>query len=118
MQSACSGEYVALIFRRVWELQGGLGLSVIIKQTYCGDYMFSGHTVWLTVCYLMASDLLPRCLRTWRLKLANSFFLFLSLVGVYGLIASRVHYTIDTLVSYCLTHWIFWLIVTSERQPS
>ena len=98
-------------------MQGGMGMSLIIKQTYCGDYMFSGHTIWLTVCYLMTSDLLTQFLCSWKSKLANSLVFFLSLVGVIGLIASRIHYTIDTMVSYCLTHWIFWLIVTNERQP-
>lgn len=80
--------------------------------------MFSGHVIWLTVCCLMTSDLLTQWLRDWTLRLANLFLFFLSLVAVIGLIASRIHYTIDTMVSYCLTHWIFWMIVTDEQKLS
>lgn len=42
--------YLSEIFKRVFHMMLGLGLSINGKHTFCGDYIFSGHTVTLTFC--------------------------------------------------------------------
>ena len=43
---------LGLVVKRVLTLISGGGLSINGKQVYCGDYIFSGHTVTLTLGYL------------------------------------------------------------------
>ena len=44
---------VADVTRRVITLLSGGGLSINGKHIYCGDYIFSGHTMTLTMAYLV-----------------------------------------------------------------
>ena len=41
-----------VIAKRVFILMSGMGLSINGKHIYCGDYIFSGHTMTLTMAYL------------------------------------------------------------------
>lgn len=43
-------EYITEIIRRALSMMLGLGLSINGQHNYCGDYIFSGHTVTLTFC--------------------------------------------------------------------
>jgi len=43
---------MGLVVNRVITIISGGGLSINGKQVYCGDYIFSGHTVTLTLGYL------------------------------------------------------------------
>lgn len=45
-----------LIVKRVIQLFSGLGLSVNGKHTYCGDFIYSGHTVILVLSYLFIAE--------------------------------------------------------------
>lgn len=49
-QKASWGSYLSEVFRRVFHMMLGFGLSINGKHVYCGDYIFSGHTVTLTFC--------------------------------------------------------------------
>lgn len=44
------GPYLSEIFRRVFHMMLGFGLSINGRHDYCGDFIFSGHTVTLTFC--------------------------------------------------------------------
>ena len=44
---------VAVIAERVLKIISGGGLSINGKHVYCGDYIFSGHTMVLTMAYLV-----------------------------------------------------------------
>lgn len=46
----------AIVAKRVWQLISGFGLSINGKHTYCGDYIYSGHTVILVMSYLIISE--------------------------------------------------------------
>lgn len=47
---------VATIAKRTIELITGFGLSINGKQVYCGDSIYSGHTVMLVLGYLIISE--------------------------------------------------------------
>lgn len=49
-QLASWSYYLSEISRRVFHMMLGFGLSINGKHVYCGDYIFSGHTVTLTFC--------------------------------------------------------------------
>lgn len=96
-----------------------MGLSVYGKNNYCGDFMYSGHTSMLTLCYLMINEyLLSDRLRASYLKLLNLFIFFLSCAGVVCLIVSRDHYSIDILVAYYATTRVFWIYHTMAQNKS
>lgn len=45
-----------LVTKRVLQLISGFGLSINGKHTYCGDYIYSGHTVVLVLSYLILKE--------------------------------------------------------------
>lgn len=51
-----NGTTVTIIAKRVFQLMSGFGLSINGKHTYCGDYIYSGHTVMLVLGYLVISE--------------------------------------------------------------
>ena len=79
--------------------------------------MYSGHTVMLTLCYLMVREyLLPYRLRTLHSKLANLLMFSFSCTGVICVIISRGHYLIDILVAYYVTTRVFWIYHTMAHN--
>lgn len=55
-QRASWSYYLSEIFRRVFHMMLGFGLSINGRHVYCGDYIFSGHTVTLTFCKYIANN--------------------------------------------------------------
>ena len=45
-----------IIFKRVLRLLSGMGLSINGKHVYCGDYIYSGHTMTLIMTYLVIKE--------------------------------------------------------------
>ena len=45
-----------VIFQRVLKLLSGMGLSINGKHVYCGDYIYSGHTMTLIMTYLVIKE--------------------------------------------------------------
>lgn len=45
-----------VITKRALQLISGFGLSINGKHTYCGDYIYSGHTVMLVLAYLVITE--------------------------------------------------------------
>ena len=45
-----------VIFQRVLKLLSGMGLSINGKHVYCGDYIYSGHTMTLIMTYLVFKE--------------------------------------------------------------
>lgn len=44
------------VVKRSFKLLTGFGMSISGKHTYCGDYIYSGHTVMLVLGYLVISE--------------------------------------------------------------
>ena len=61
------------VTRRVITLLSGGGLSINGKHIYCGDYIFSGHTMTLTMAYLTIKQCEYSC-RDLKLQLLKRIF--------------------------------------------
>ncbi|KAH9376384.1 hypothetical protein HPB48_001771 [Haemaphysalis longicornis] len=102
-----------LIVRRVAKLISGFGLSVNGQHTFCGDYIFSGHTFTLTMAYLVFREYSPQ-----RLKFLPFVYFVLAAVGVFLVLLSRGHYTVDVVIAYYVTTRVFWIYHTLANNVS
>ena len=94
----------------------GLGLNIDDKGgVLCGDYIYSGHTIVLSVSALFISEC--RCLPLPFLYTPDSprswwplhwLAWLATVVGVGFLVVSRGHYTIDVIISYYVCTRVFW----------
>lgn len=89
--------------RRVITISSGGGLSINGNHIYCGDYIFSGHTMTLTMGYLAIKQYSPR-----RFVLLHWVSFLTSLCGVIFLLLARGHYTIDVILAYYVTTRLWW----------
>jgi shingomyelin synthase len=96
-----------VVFSRVLTIMSGGGLSINGKHIYCGDYIFSGHTMTLTLGYLVIRQYSPS-----RFILLHWVSLLTSLLGVVFLLLGRGHYTVDVLLAYFVTTRVWWLYHT------
>jgi len=99
------------IARRVLTIISGGGLSINGKHVYCGDYIFSGHTLVLTMGYLAIKQYSPR-----RYFPLHWLSLCISLTGVILLLLARGHYSIDVIVAYWITTRLWWLYHTMANN--
>ncbi|KAF4523590.1 hypothetical protein B566_EDAN016233 [Ephemera danica] len=95
---------VLLIMRRSLQLLSGFGLSINGQHIYCGDYVYSGHTVILVMSYLIIQEYTPRrCLLFhWLAGLA-------ALAGMVLILVAKAHYTIDVIIAYYVSTRLFWI---------
>lgn len=89
--------------RRVFRLMSGLGLSINGKHIYCGDFIFSGHTVSLVMSYLAITEYTSD--KFWFL---HWVYWFLAALGIVFLEFAHGHYTIDVVIAYYITTRVFW----------
>ncbi|CAI4231074.1 unnamed protein product [Auanema sp. JU1783] len=71
-------------------------------QMLCGDLLFSGHTLVMIVCTITVAYYLPN-----RWRLLQWIPTIFSIFGMSCMAISRTHYTIDIIVAYWLTNFIF-----------
>lgn len=102
-----------VLTKRVLVLISGMGLSINGKHVYCGDYIFSGHTMVLTMGYLVIKEYSPR-----RFFLLHWISFFTSIIGVIMLLIARGHYTIDCLIAYYITTRLWWIYHTLANTES
>merc|ERR1712038_413516 len=93
-------EYV----KRVITISSGGGLSINGNHIYCGDYIFSGHTMTLTMAYLAIKQYSPR-----RFVILHWLSFLVSLAGICGLVVARGHYSIDVILAYFVTTRLWWI---------
>jgi shingomyelin synthase len=85
----------------------GMGLSINGQHVYCGDYIYSGHTVILTVSSLLIQEYTPR---KWRPLHWLSWLV--TCLGVVFVMVAHGHYTVDVLIAYYVTTRVFWMYHT------
>ncbi|XP_076856767.1 phosphatidylcholine:ceramide cholinephosphotransferase 1 [Brachyhypopomus gauderio] len=98
--------------RRVMKMIAGGGLTITGSHNMCGDYLYSGHTVMLTLTYLFMKEYSPR--RFWWYHWGCGV---LCAVGVFCILLAHDHYTIDVIVAYFVTTRLFWWYHTMANQP-
>jgi len=101
-------ETTAMVYvERVLTIISGGGLSINGKHVFCGDYIFSGHTMTLTLGYLAIKQYSSKkcVLLHWASFLA-------ALCGVIFLLLARGHYTIDVLLAYYVSSRLWWVYHT------
>lgn len=99
--------------RRIMKMIAGGGLSITGSHTMCGDYLYSGHTVMLTLTFLFIKEYSPR--RFWWY---HWFCLALSAIGIFCILLAHDHYTVDVVVAYFITTRLFWWYHTMANQQS
>ncbi|CAH0545741.1 unnamed protein product [Brassicogethes aeneus] len=102
-----------IIAKRVVKLMSGFGLSVNGQHTYCGDFIYSGHTVILTFSYLIVAEYTPK-----KWYLAHWIYWLLGVIGVIMLELSHGHYSVDVIIAYYITTRIFWTYHTLANNAS
>ncbi|XP_014012352.1 phosphatidylcholine:ceramide cholinephosphotransferase 2 isoform X2 [Salmo salar] len=96
------GDSEGMVWRILGLISGG-GLSITGGHLMCGDFLYSGHTVTLTLAYLFIQEYSPKKM-WWYVWLCW----LLSAVGVVCILIGHEHYSIDVVFAYFITSRLFW----------
>ncbi|CAL8381011.1 sphingomyelin synthase-related protein 1 isoform X2 [Gadus morhua] len=100
----CSGKIYGDMWaklHRAVAIWSGFGMSLTGVHT-CGDYMFSGHTVVITMLNFFVTEYTPR---TWNFIHTLSWVL--NLFGIFFILAAHEHYSIDVFIAFYITTRLF-----------
>jgi len=86
---------------RAFAIWRGGGMSLQGVRT-CGDYMFSGHTVTLTMLNFFITEYTSR-----RLYYLHTFSWVLNVFGIFFIAASHEHYSIDIFIGFYVSTRLF-----------
>ena len=83
MCSPPSNETTPLVIaQRVAKLLSGMGLAINGKHVYCGDYIYSGHTMTLIMGYLVIKECKLKHLFKFTKAFDPNYIVFLSLIHI------------------------------------
>nr|XP_046920698.1 phosphatidylcholine:ceramide cholinephosphotransferase 1-like [Dermatophagoides farinae] len=112
-ENITSLQFIEIIVSRVFYMSLGMGLSINGHHTFCGDYIFSGHTVILVLTYLIQQEyLLPSRRRTLSWRCVDIIQIIMTLTSILCILIARGHYFIDIIIAYFVTTRIFWIYHT------
>ncbi|TKR87206.1 hypothetical protein L596_011647 [Steinernema carpocapsae] len=90
------------IWKNAYSMLIEKGLLQIGDTIYCGDLLFSGHTVSVAQSAFFLNHYTPYCL--WPLRW---FLIILCILGMICLTISRAHYTADVVIAYWIASFLF-----------
>ena len=103
---------IGTVMMRAIRIFAGMGLSINGQHVFCGDYIYSGHTVILTTASLVIQEYTPR---KWRPLHWLSWLI--TLLGVIFVMVAHGHYTVDVLIAYYVTTRVVWMYHTMANNP-
>ncbi|EDV19410.1 uncharacterized protein TRIADDRAFT_51176 [Trichoplax adhaerens] len=98
--SKTNGDFASIMNRAI-QIWSGFGMTIAGVRT-CGDYLFSGHTVAVTLSNFFITEYTPD---SWHLLHFLTWTLNLS--GIFFILAAHEHYSIDVLIGYYITTRLF-----------
>ena len=100
----CEGKRYGSFINKVqgaWNIYTGGGLAVHGIRT-CGDYMFSGHTVWLVLATHFICEYTP-----YTLNWLHTGVWVMNIFGLFFILAAHEHYSIDVFIAFYITSRMF-----------
>ncbi|GAB6019498.1 hypothetical protein CHUAL_001075 [Chamberlinius hualienensis] len=86
---------------QAFEIWRGAGMAIQGVRS-CGDYMFSGHTVTLTMTNFFITEYTPR-----RFYYLHTFTWVLNAFGVFFILSAHEHYSIDVFIAFYISTRLF-----------
>ncbi|XP_074647609.1 sphingomyelin synthase-related protein 1-like isoform X2 [Tubulanus polymorphus] len=98
--------------KKAFVILKGLGMSLQGVRS-CGDYMFSGHTVLLTLFNFFITEYCPS-----GLIFIHTSSWVLNLFGIFFILAAHEHYSIDVFIAFYITSRLFLYYHTLANNRS
>jgi len=95
---------VPIVLMRAAKIMSGFGLSMNGQHVYCGDFIYSGHTMTFVLAYLVMLEYTSK-----RLYVLHWISWINAITGVALLLMARGHYSIDVIVAYWITTRLWYL---------
>ncbi len=93
------GDFLRVLFTYI----PTMGKGADEDRVLCGDLIYSGHTIVISVAYFTICRYTPEGVSVFRWSMTP-----VSYFGIFTVLISGAHYTIDVFISYWLSSHVFW----------